>query len=154
MATAFAQDTAKAASTRWRAVADRLRPEVPKLADVMDDAGHDVPTCMTFPREHRAGPRSATPIERPNGEIRAAHQRRRRLPDDDAILRLSVAARRSGTPAPDVMAILEARYIGQWDTILLHTIMSMKRSTPSRSRRQGCDTLDLLRQYPDSGSGE
>ncbi|WP_082429835.1 transposase [Jannaschia rubra] len=54
----------------------------------MDDAGHDVPTCMTFPREHRAGPRSATPIERPNGEIRAAHRRRRRLPDDDAILRL------------------------------------------------------------------
>ncbi|WP_177220057.1 hypothetical protein [Jannaschia rubra] len=37
---------------------------------------------------------------------------------EDAIVSLPVAARRSGTPAPDVMAILKARYTGQRDTIL------------------------------------
>ena len=31
IATAFAQDTAEAASTQWRAVADQIRPKVPKL---------------------------------------------------------------------------------------------------------------------------
>ena len=34
--TAFAQHTAEAASTQWHAVADQIRPEVPKLADLMD----------------------------------------------------------------------------------------------------------------------
>lgn len=42
IATAFAQDMAEAASTQWRAVADQIRPKVPKLATLMDDAEHDV----------------------------------------------------------------------------------------------------------------
>ena len=36
IATAFAQDTAEAASTQWRAVADQIRPKVPKLATLME----------------------------------------------------------------------------------------------------------------------
>jgi len=36
--TAFAQETAEAASTQWRAVADQIRPKVPKLATIMDQA--------------------------------------------------------------------------------------------------------------------
>lgn len=42
IATAFAQDTAEGASTQWRTVADQIRPKVPKLATLMDDAEHDV----------------------------------------------------------------------------------------------------------------
>jgi transposase-like protein len=36
--TAFVQDDAEAARTQWRQVADQLRPKVPKLAALMDDA--------------------------------------------------------------------------------------------------------------------
>ena len=54
IATAFAQDTAEAASTQWRAVADQIRPKVPKLATIMDKAEHDVLAYMSFPKEHRA----------------------------------------------------------------------------------------------------
>jgi transposase-like protein len=38
----------------WRAVADRIRPKVPKLAAILDDAEPDVLAYMTFPKEHRA----------------------------------------------------------------------------------------------------
>ena len=38
IATAFAQETAEAASQQWRAVADQIRPKLPKLATLMDDA--------------------------------------------------------------------------------------------------------------------
>jgi transposase-like protein len=41
IATAFAQDAAEAARTQWRQVADQLRPRVPKLAVMMDDAEAD-----------------------------------------------------------------------------------------------------------------
>ena len=56
IATAFAQDTAEAASTQWRAVPDQIRPKVPKLATLMDDAEHDVLACMSLPRS--TGPSS------------------------------------------------------------------------------------------------
>ena len=36
IATAFAQDTAEAAITQWRAVADQIRPKMPKLATLME----------------------------------------------------------------------------------------------------------------------
>jgi putative transposase len=36
--TAFVQDDAAAASAQWRQVADQLRPKVPKLAVLMDEA--------------------------------------------------------------------------------------------------------------------
>ena len=36
IATAFAQETAEAAQSQWRAVADQIRPKVPKLAAIMD----------------------------------------------------------------------------------------------------------------------
>jgi transposase-like protein len=64
IATAFAQDTTGATSTRWRAVADHIRPKVPKLAALMDDAEHDVLACMSFPKEHRAKGHSSNPIKR------------------------------------------------------------------------------------------
>jgi transposase-like protein len=52
--TAFAQETPEAASQQWRSVADQMRPKLPKLATLMDDAEPDVLAYMTFPKEHRA----------------------------------------------------------------------------------------------------
>ena len=53
IATAFAQDDAEAASAQWRRVADQLRPKVPKLATLMDEAEPDVLAYMSFPPQHR-----------------------------------------------------------------------------------------------------
>jgi transposase-like protein len=44
--TAFAQDDADAARKQWRQVADQLRPRVPKLAGLMDEAEADVLAFM------------------------------------------------------------------------------------------------------------
>jgi hypothetical protein len=52
MATAFAQDSAEAAKTQWRRVADQLRPKLSKLAAFMDEAEDDVLAYMSFPAEH------------------------------------------------------------------------------------------------------
>lgn len=54
IATAFAQEAAEAASLRWRSVADQVRPKVPKLVSMMDEAEHDVLAYMSVPREHLA----------------------------------------------------------------------------------------------------
>jgi putative transposase len=62
--TAFAEADAPAAHAQWRRVADQIRPKVPKLAELMDTAEHDVLAYMDFPREHRAKIHSTNPIER------------------------------------------------------------------------------------------
>jgi hypothetical protein len=49
VATAFAQDDTISAKQQWRRVADQLRPKVPKLAALMDEAEDDVLAYMTFP---------------------------------------------------------------------------------------------------------
>src|SRR5947199_5827242 len=69
IATAFAQDDAAAARAQWRSVADQLRPKVPKLANVMDEAEADVLAYMTFPAAHRTKLHSTNPLERLNGEM-------------------------------------------------------------------------------------
>ena len=48
VATAFAQNDAEAARQQWRRVADQLRPKVPKLAALMDEAEPDVLAYMFF----------------------------------------------------------------------------------------------------------
>ncbi len=88
IATAFAQDTPEVASQQWRAVADQIRPKVPKLAALMDDAEPDVLAYMTFPKEHRAKRHSTNPIERLNGEIKRRTDVVGIFPNDDAIVRL------------------------------------------------------------------
>jgi len=62
--TAFVQDNAEAARAQWRQVADQLRPKVPKLAALMDEAEADVLAFMTFPKDHRAKIHSINPLER------------------------------------------------------------------------------------------
>ena len=64
IATAFAQETPKAASLQWRSVADQIRPKVPKLAAILDEAEPDVLAYMTFPREHRAKLHSTDDIDK------------------------------------------------------------------------------------------
>ena len=88
IATAFAQETPEAASTQWRTVADQIRPKVPKLAAIMDEAEHNVLAYMTFPKEHRAKLHSINPIERINGEIKRRTDVVGIFPNDEAIVRL------------------------------------------------------------------
>ncbi len=88
IATAFAQETAEAASGQWRAVADQIRPKVPKLAAIMDEAETDVLAYMTFAREHRVQLHSTNPIERVNREIKRRSEVVGIFPNDDAVIRL------------------------------------------------------------------
>ncbi len=108
IATAFAQETPEAASTQWRAVADQIRPKVPKLATIMDDAEPDVLAYMTFPKEHRAKLHSTNPIERLNGEIKRRTEVVGIFPNDDAIVRLVGALLLEQN---DEWAVQRARYM-------------------------------------------
>lgn len=44
----------EAASLQWRAVADQIRPKVPKMAAILDAAEPDEFAYMTVTKEHRA----------------------------------------------------------------------------------------------------
>ena len=108
IATAFAQNDAKAAKSQWRKVADQLRPTVPKLAALMDSAEQDVLAYMTFPREHRTKLHSINPIERINGEIKRRTDVVGIFPNDDAIIRLIGALLLEQN---DEWAVQRARYM-------------------------------------------
>ena len=108
IATAFAQETPEAASQQWRAVADQIRPKVPKLAAILDAAEPDVLAYMTFPKEHRAKLHGTNPIERLNGEIERRTGVVGIFPNDDAILRLVGALLLEQN---DEWAVQRARYM-------------------------------------------
>ena len=108
IATAFAQETPEAASAQWRTVADQVRPKLPKLANILDDAEHDVLAYMTFPKEHRAKLHSTNPIERLNGEIKRRTEVVGIFPNDDAIVRLVGAILLEQN---DEWAVQRARYM-------------------------------------------
>ena len=86
--TAFVQDDAEAARTQWRQVADQLRPKVPKLAALMDEAEADVLAFMTFPKDHRPKIHSINPLERLNGEIKRRTDVVGIFPNEEAITRV------------------------------------------------------------------
>ena len=108
IATAFAQETPEAASQQWRSVADQVRPKLPKLATLMDDAEPDVLAYMTFPREHRAKLHSTNPIERLNGEIKRRTEVVGIFPNEAAITRLVGAILMEKS---DEWAVQRARYM-------------------------------------------
>lgn len=89
--TIFAQETAEAARTQWRTVTDQLRARFPKLADMMEEAEHDVLAFMDFPREHRTKIHSTNTIERLNGEIKRRSNIVGIFFNDAAIVRLGGA---------------------------------------------------------------
>ena len=84
----FVQDTAEAARTQWRTVADQLRGKFPKLGTLMDDAEHDVLAFMAFPKAHWPQIYSTNPLERLNAEIRRRTNVVGIFPNDAAITRL------------------------------------------------------------------
>ena len=88
MGAAFAQDDAEAAKIQWRKVADQLRPKLPKLAGLLDEAETDVLAYMTFPTAHRAKLHSTNPLERLNGKIKRRTEVVGILPNEAAITRL------------------------------------------------------------------
>ena len=88
VATAFAQDDAASAKQQWRRVADQLRPKVPKLATLMDEAEEDVLAYMTFPAQHRSKLHSTNPLERVNAEIKRRTEVVGIFPNEAAITRL------------------------------------------------------------------
>jgi transposase-like protein len=108
IATAFAQDDAEAASVQWRKVADQLRPKVPKLAKLMDEAEPDVLAYMTFPKDHRAKIHSTNPLERVNGEIKRRTEVVGIFPNEEAIFRLVGAILLEQN---DEWAVQRARYM-------------------------------------------
>jgi len=106
--TAFAQETAEAASQQWRSVADQMRPKLPKLAVLMDEAEPDVLAYMAFPKEHRVKLHSTNPIERPNGEIKRRTEVVGIFPNEAAITRLIGAILMEQS---DEWAVQRARYM-------------------------------------------
>ena len=86
--TAFAQDDAASAHKQWRNVADQMRPRLPKLAGLLDEAEADVLAYMDFPSPHRAKIHSTNPLERLNGEIKRRADVVGIFPNDDAVVRL------------------------------------------------------------------
>jgi putative transposase len=88
VATAFAQNNPESAKQPWRRVADQLRPKVPKLAALMDEAEPDVLAYMTFPQQHRTKLHSTNPLERLNGEIKRRTEVVGIFPNEAAITRL------------------------------------------------------------------
>jgi len=108
VATAFAQDDADSAKQQWRRVADQLRPKVPKLAALMDEAEPDVLAYMTFPPRHRAKLHSTNPLERLNGEIKRRTEVVGIFPNEAAIVRLVGAILLEQN---DEWAVQRSRYI-------------------------------------------
>ncbi|HEX3918833.1 MAG TPA: IS256 family transposase [Caulobacteraceae bacterium] len=88
MSAAFAQDDADAAKAQWRKVADQLRPKLPRLAGLLDEAETDVLAYMTFPPGHRQKLHSTNSLERLNGEIKRRTEVVGIFPNEAAIVRL------------------------------------------------------------------
>jgi len=108
MGTAFAQDTADAAKTQWRKIADQLRPTLPKLGRFMDEAETDVLAYMSFPPEHWVKLHSTNGLERLNGEVKRRTDVVGIFPNDEAIFRLvgSILLEQN-----DEWAVQRARYM-------------------------------------------
>lgn len=114
IATAFAQDNAEAAKLQWRRVADQRRPEVPKLAALMDAPEPAVLVYLGFPTQHQVKLPSTNPTERLNGEIKRRTEVVGIFLNEAAITRLVGAILLEQL---DEQAVQRARYMApQWIT--------------------------------------
>ena len=106
---------------QWRHVADQIRPKVPKLAVIMDEAETDVLAYMSFPPAHRAKLHSTNPLERVNGEIKRRTEVVGIFPNEAAITRLVGAILLEQN---DEWAVQRARYM------TLETISTLGDNSP------------------------
>src|SRR5215472_10776577 len=128
IATAFAQDDVELARAQWRRVADQLRPKVPKLAALMDEAEPDVLAFMSFPKDHRPKIHSINPLERLNGEIKRRTDVVGIFPNEAAITRLIGALLLEQN---DEWAVQRARYM-TLETIAPLAMIQSSSYPPSR----------------------
>ena len=106
--TVFAQEDADAAKAQWRQVADQLRPKVPKLAALMDQAEADVLAYMTFPKDHWVKLHSTNSLERLNGDVKRRTDLVGIFPNEASIIRLVGAILMEQN---DEWAVQRARYM-------------------------------------------
>lgn len=103
IATAFPQETPEAASTQWRDVADQIRPKMPKLAAILDNAEPDVLAYM--PSRRSIGRSSTAPIRSNGSTVRSSGARTSSasslmtIPSSASSARCCSAERRVGRPA-------------------------------------------------------
>jgi transposase-like protein len=86
--TVFVQPDAAGTQEQWRRVADGLRGQFPKLAELMDASEADVLAYAAFPREHWRQIWSNNPLERLMKEIKRRTNVVGIFPNDAAIVRL------------------------------------------------------------------
>ena len=84
----FYQEDQASARAFWRETSDRLRPAMPKVSELMDEAEDDVLAFMDFPKEHWPQLASTNTLERLNKEIKRRSRVVGIFPNDASSVRL------------------------------------------------------------------
>ncbi len=88
IATVFAQESSQEAHAQWRVVADQLRERLPRIAELMDSAEHEVLAYMDFPKAHWLQIHGTKALARQNAEIKWRTNVVGIFPNERAVMRL------------------------------------------------------------------